>query len=225
MDYGTFTPIQVAAISALEGRRDCVAEICSTYRSRRDIALRRSQRHRLAGREAEGDDVRLGEDSEAYRAAGSLEFAKKLIAEARVARWLRASASATTGDDHVRFGLIENEHRTRQAIRGSIRDMFRSGTAAPDSGACTSVQVRFLRGLHGESRQSRSAGSGYGRGGTVNVLRKAQWRKSAGAPAAASSSRMPPRRTSIRPAPTTGIRLGSDAYEVVNDPRSPSSSS
>ncbi len=123
MDYGTFTPIQVAAITALEGPQDCVAEIRETYRMRRDVLCE--------GLNAIGWDVEKPRATmfvwaripEQYRAMGSIEFAKKLIRDAKVAV-APGIGFGDYGDDHVRFGLIENEHRTRQAIRG-IRDMFR----------------------------------------------------------------------------------------------------
>lgn len=128
MDYGTFTPIQVAAITALEGPQDCVAEICATYRARRDVLCE--------GLNAIGWEVARPKATmfvwaripEPYRAQGSLEFSKRLIAEAKVAV-APGIGFGDYGDDHVRFGLIENEHRTRQAIRG-IRDMFRKDSRA-----------------------------------------------------------------------------------------------
>ena len=128
MDYGTFTPIQVAAISALEGPQDCVAEICSTYRSRRDVLCDGLNAIGWPVEKPKATMFLWAKIPEAYRAAGSLEFAKKLIAEARVAV-APGIGFGDYGDDHVRFGLIENEHRTRQAIRG-IRDMFRKDSRA-----------------------------------------------------------------------------------------------
>jgi aspartate/methionine/tyrosine aminotransferase len=85
--------------------------------------VRRPERHRLDRRKTQGHHVRLGENPEQYRALGSLEFCKKLLAEAKVAV-SPGIGFGEYGDDHVRFGLIENEHRTRQAVRG-IREMFR----------------------------------------------------------------------------------------------------
>jgi alanine-synthesizing transaminase len=123
LDYGLFTPIQVAAITALEGPQDCVAEICETYRRRRDVLC--------DGLNAVGWQIAKPKATmfvwasipEQYRAMGSLEFSKKLLTEAKVAV-SPGIGFGEYGDDHVRFALIENEHRTRQAIRG-IRDMFR----------------------------------------------------------------------------------------------------
>jgi alanine-synthesizing transaminase len=123
MDYGMFTPIQVAAITALEGPQDCVAEIRDLYRSRRDTLCK--------GLNSIGWQVAPPKASmfvwapipEPYRHLGSLEFSKKLLSEAKVAV-SPGIGFGEMGDDHVRFALIENEHRSRQAVRG-IRDMFR----------------------------------------------------------------------------------------------------
>ncbi|MGZ8163241.1 MAG: alanine transaminase, partial [Methylobacter sp.] len=117
LDYGTFTPIQIAAITALEGPQDCVAEIADMYRRRRDVLC--------DGLTAAGWPVEKPKATmfvwapipAAYKAMGSLEFSKKLLAEAKVAV-SPGIGFGQYGDDHVRFGLIENEHRTRQAIRG-----------------------------------------------------------------------------------------------------------
>jgi alanine-synthesizing transaminase len=122
-DYGTFTPIQVAAIVALEGPQDCVEQVRMTYQKRRDVLC--------AGLSGLGWRVPVPKASmyvwapipAPYRAMGSLEFAKKLLADARVAV-APGIGFGQHGDDHVRFAMIENEARTRQAIRG-IRDMFR----------------------------------------------------------------------------------------------------
>ncbi|MBN8461260.1 MAG: alanine transaminase [Dechloromonas sp.] len=122
-DYGTFTPIQVASIIALDGDQACVDEVRAMYQNRRDVLAR--------GLHEAGWMVEVPKASmyiwaripEAYAAMGSLEFAKKVLAEARVAV-SPGVGFGEYGDDHVRFALIENEARTRQAIRG-IKDMFR----------------------------------------------------------------------------------------------------
>jgi alanine-synthesizing transaminase len=122
-DYGTFTPIQVAAIVALEGPQECVEQVRMTYQKRRDVLC--SGLHNL------GWNVQTPKASmyiwapipNAYGAMGSLEFAKKLLADAKVAV-SPGIGFGQYGDDHVRFALIENEARTRQALRG-LRDMFR----------------------------------------------------------------------------------------------------
>uniref|UniRef100_Q31G76 Aminotransferase n=1 Tax=Hydrogenovibrio crunogenus (strain DSM 25203 / XCL-2) TaxID=317025 RepID=Q31G76_HYDCU len=123
LDYGTFTPIQVAAIAALEGPQECVQEICEMYKVRRDVLC---QGLNSIGWEVEPPKATMfvwAPIPEAYRELGSLEFSKKLLTEAKVAV-SPGIGFGDYGDDYVRFGLIENEHRTRQAIRG-IRDMFR----------------------------------------------------------------------------------------------------
>ena len=127
LDYGMFTPIQVAAITALNGPQDCVRDICGMYERRRNVLC--------DGLNAVGWSVERPKATmfvwaplpEQYKAMGSLEFSKKLLTEAKVAV-SPGIGFGEYGDDHVRFGLIENEHRTRQAIRG-IRDMFRRDNA------------------------------------------------------------------------------------------------
>jgi alanine-synthesizing transaminase len=123
-DYGMFTPIQIASIVALEGPQEAVQQICQTYETRRDVLCK--------GLQQVGWNVEVPKATmfvwapipEPYKAAGSLEFSKKLLNEARVAV-SPGVGFGDYGDDHVRFSLIENEARTRQALRG-IREMFRS---------------------------------------------------------------------------------------------------
>jgi len=122
-DYGMFTPIQVASIIALEGPQECVETVRQTYQKRRDVMC--------AGLEAAGWPVEVPRATmyvwapipEPYQKMGSLEFSKKLLNDARVAV-SPGVGFGEYGDDHVRFALIENEARTRQAVRG-IKDMFR----------------------------------------------------------------------------------------------------
>jgi alanine-synthesizing transaminase len=123
LDYGTFTPIQVAAITALEGPQDCVRDICETYRQRRDVLCKGLNAADWAVAKPKGTMFVWAPIPEPYRHLGSLEFSKKLLLEAKVAV-SPGVGFGEYGDDHVRFSLIENEHRTRQAIRG-IRNMFR----------------------------------------------------------------------------------------------------
>jgi len=116
-DYGTFTPIQVASIQALEGPQECVAEICETYRKRRDVLVQ--------GLNKLGWNIALPRGTmfvwapipEAYKSLGSLEYSRKLLAEAKVAV-SPGIGFGEYGDGHVRFSLIENGERTRQALRG-----------------------------------------------------------------------------------------------------------
>jgi alanine-synthesizing transaminase len=124
LDYGMFTPIQVAAIQALDGPQDCVKDIVSMYQSRRDVLCQ--------GLDAIGWHILVPKATmfvwaaipDEYKSMGSLAFSKKLLIEAKVAV-SPGVGFGEYGDDHVRFSLIENEHRTRQALRG-IRDMFKA---------------------------------------------------------------------------------------------------
>jgi len=128
LDYGMFTPIQVAAITALEGPQECVGQIRDMYRSRRDVLC---DGLTSAGWEVEKPKATMfvwARIPEAYRHLGSLEFSKLLINEAKVAV-SPGIGFGEYGDDHVRFALIENEHRTRQAVRG-LRSMLRRGVGA-----------------------------------------------------------------------------------------------
>jgi alanine-synthesizing transaminase len=116
-DYGTFTPIQVASILALEGPQECVAEICDNYRSRRDVLIEGLNK---AGWHVPSPKATMfvwAQIPEQYRNLGSLEFSKLLLNEAKVAV-SPGIGFGDYGDTHVRFSLIENEERTRQAIRG-----------------------------------------------------------------------------------------------------------
>ncbi|PVZ62998.1 alanine transaminase [Pelagibaculum spongiae] len=124
LDYGTFTPIQVAAIAALEGPQECVSEIRDRYQERRDVLCSGLQRIGWPVAVPKATMFVWARIPEAYRQMGSLEFCKKLLKDARVAV-APGIGFGEYGDDHVRFGLIENEHRTRQAVRG-IKEMFRA---------------------------------------------------------------------------------------------------
>src|SRR5688572_5931475 len=123
LDYGMFTPIQVAAILALEGDQSCVAEICETYRERRDVLCEGLNSIGWHVEKPKATMFVWAPIPEPYKAMGSLEFAKKLLLDAKVAV-SPGIGFGEYGDDHVRFSLIENPHRTRQAVRG-IRNMFR----------------------------------------------------------------------------------------------------
>ena len=133
LDYGLYTPIQIAAITAMEGDQSCLVEIRETYRKRRDVLC--------DGLNALGWGVEKPKATmfvwapipEQFRALGSLEFSKRLLIEAKVAV-SPGIGFGEQGDSHVRFALIENEHRTRQALRG-IRAMFKQNgrECAPES--------------------------------------------------------------------------------------------
>jgi alanine-synthesizing transaminase len=123
LDYGTFTPIQVAAITALEESQDCVQEICDMYRERRDVMCEGLDSIGWKVEKPKGSMFIWAKIPEPYLHMGSLEFCKKLISDAKVAV-APGIGFGQYGDDHVRIALIENPHRTRQAIRG-IKEMFR----------------------------------------------------------------------------------------------------
>jgi len=123
LDYGMFTPIQVAAITALEESQECVQQICDMYKERRDVLC---DGLNAAGWKVEKPKATMfvwAKIPEHYQHLGSLEFSKKLLSEAKIAV-SPGIGFGSYGDDHVRIALIENPHRTRQAIRG-IKDMFR----------------------------------------------------------------------------------------------------
>lgn len=123
LDYGMFTPIQVAAIHALEGPQDCVNEIVERYRVRRDVLCEGLNSLGWEVEKPKGTMFVWAPIPEQFRELGSLEFSKLLLKEAKVAV-SPGIGFGDYGDGFVRFGLIENEHRTRQAVRG-IRDMFK----------------------------------------------------------------------------------------------------
>ena len=125
LDYGTFTPIQVAAIAALEGPQDCVAEIREMYRKRRDVLCDGLNAIAWPVETPKATMFVWARIPEPYAQMGSLEFSKKLLSEAKVAV-SPGIGFGHHGDNYVRISLIENEHRTRQALRG-IRKMLEKG--------------------------------------------------------------------------------------------------
>jgi alanine-synthesizing transaminase len=124
LDYGMFTPIQIAAITALEGPQDCVQDIVRIYRSRRDVLCDGLTSIGWKVDKPKATMFVWAPIPQQYQSLGSLEFTKKMLREAKVAV-SPGIGFGEYGDAFVRFGLIENEHRTRQAVRG-IRDMFRN---------------------------------------------------------------------------------------------------
>jgi len=123
LDYGMFTPIQVAAIAALDGPQDCVENIRSMYCSRRDVLI---DGLNSIGWEVSPPKATMfvwAKIPEQFADLKSLDFSIKMLEIAKVAV-SPGVGFGSYGDDHVRFSLIENEHRTRQAIRG-IKKMFR----------------------------------------------------------------------------------------------------
>ena len=122
-DYGTFTPIQVASIAALDGPQECVKEIVAEYQNRRDVLHKGLAEAGWVTTKPKATMYIWAKIPEPYRKMGSLEFAKKLLNEAKVCV-SPGIGFGELGDDHVRFALIENAERTRQAVRG-IKEMFR----------------------------------------------------------------------------------------------------
>jgi alanine-synthesizing transaminase len=124
-DYGTFTPIQVASIAALEGPQECVAQICEIYRKRRDVLVEGLNKLGWPVASPKATMFVWAQIPEAFQALKSLEFSKLLLNEAKTAV-SPGIGFGDHGDGHVRFSLIENEERTRQALRG-IKQMFAKG--------------------------------------------------------------------------------------------------
>ncbi|MDH5411135.1 MAG: aminotransferase class I/II-fold pyridoxal phosphate-dependent enzyme, partial [Alphaproteobacteria bacterium] len=125
LDYGAFTPVQVAATAALNGPQDCVDEIRAVYRERRDVLI-----EGLAGAgwvvpSPPATMFAWAPIPPAFKHLGSLEFSKLLLREAKVAV-APGLGFGEYGDDHVRIGLVENIHRTRQAIR-NIKSFLKEG--------------------------------------------------------------------------------------------------
>jgi alanine-synthesizing transaminase len=124
LDYGAFTPIQVASIAALNGPQDCVAQYRATYKRRRDVLIE--------GLHAAGWPVPAPDASmfawaplpDRFKNLGSLEFSKLLLEQANVAV-APGIGFGEYGDTHVRLGLVENTDRIRQAVR-SIKQMLHS---------------------------------------------------------------------------------------------------
>jgi len=155
LDYGAFTPIQVAAIAALNGPQDCVAQYRATYKRRRDVLIE--------GLNSAGWPVPAPEASmfawaplpERYRDLGSLEFSKLLLEQAQVAV-APGIGFGEYGDGHVRLGLVENTDRIRQAVR-NIRHMLhaqqdgshRSGHSASTSAITTAANPASWPSLPG----------------------------------------------------------------------------
>ncbi len=128
-DYGSFTPVQVACIAALEGPQECVREIVAQYQSRRDVMVKGLHEIGWMVDKPKASMYIWAKIPAAYAAMKSLEFAKKLLADAKIAV-SPGIGFGDYGDDYVRIALIENEQRTRQALRG-IKDMFRKDGVLP----------------------------------------------------------------------------------------------
>ncbi len=129
LDYGIFQPIQIASTVALNGPDDCVKEICDIYRTRRDVLIDGLKRTGWDVPPPKATMFVWAQIPEEFRSMGSVEFSKLLLNEGQVAV-SPGLGFGSYGDDYVRFALIENELRTKQAVRG-IRKAL-SGTVDPD---------------------------------------------------------------------------------------------
>lgn len=139
LDYGAFTPIQVAATAALNGPQDCIEEMRVLYKERREVLVK--------GLHAAGWDVPSPEASmflwapipERFRHLGSVGFSKLLLEKAKVAV-APGLGFGEHGDEHVRIALVENNHRIRQALRG-IKTFLGGDNAAPQDAASDMVNA------------------------------------------------------------------------------------
>jgi len=120
LDYGVFQPIQIAAIIALNEDQSCVDEINAIYKSRRDVLVEGLNRIDWPLEKPKGTMFAWARIPEPYRKMGSVEFSKFLVSEAKVAV-SPGLGFGEYGDEYVRFALVENEMRIKQAIRGIRR--------------------------------------------------------------------------------------------------------
>ena len=127
LDYGAFTPIQVAAATALNGPQDCVEEIRQTYKSRRDVLVESMGRAGWTIPTPAASMFAWAPLPEQFRDAGSMLFAKLLIEQAGVAV-SPGLGFGEYGEGYVRIGLVENEHRIRQAAR-SVKKFLQNADA------------------------------------------------------------------------------------------------
>ena len=117
LDYGIFQPIQIASTVALNGPQDCVKEVVQRYQNRRNVLVNGLNRIGWAVALPRATMFVWARIPDPFRHMGSLEFSKLLLREAKVAV-SPGIGFGEGGDDFVRFALVENEHRTRQALRG-----------------------------------------------------------------------------------------------------------
>jgi len=122
-DYGSFTPVQVASIVALEGPQDCVEDIRLNYQRRRDVMVKGLHDVGWMVENPKASMYIWAKIPDNYAKMGSIEFTKRLMDQAKIAV-SPGIGFGDHGDDHVRIALIENENRLRQALRG-VREMFK----------------------------------------------------------------------------------------------------
>ena len=116
LDYGAFTPIQVAAAAALNGPQDCVAEIREIYKERRDVLVEGLGQGQWHIPSPQASMFAWAPIPAQFRHLGALEFSKLLISEAKVAV-APGTGFGENGEGYVRIALVENKHRIRQAVR------------------------------------------------------------------------------------------------------------
>ena len=117
LDYGVFQPIQIAGIVALEGDQSVVRDISEIYRKRRDVLVNGLNKQGWTVPKPKGTMFVWAPIPEEFRTMGSLEFAKLCVQEAKVAV-SPGVGFGEYGEGYVRFALVENELRIRQALRG-----------------------------------------------------------------------------------------------------------
>ena len=122
LDYGMFQPIQIASIIALNGPDECVKDTVDTYRSRRDVLVEGMNRIGWKVESPKATMFLWAPIPEKYLDMGSLDFSLMVLEKTKVAV-APGIGFGEGGDGFVRFALVENEHRTRQAIR-SLRTLF-----------------------------------------------------------------------------------------------------
>lgn len=122
-DYGIFTPVQVAAIAALDGPQDCVRETAERYQQRRDVLVEGLDRIGWPLTKPKATMFVWASIPDKYRHMGSMKFAAKLLEEAKVAV-TPGVGFGDLGEGYVRVALVENEHRIRQAVRNIKRCLF-----------------------------------------------------------------------------------------------------
>jgi len=130
LDYGMFQPIQIAATVALNGPQECVQEIVSVYKDRRDALICGLQRIGWDVPAPKGTMFVWAQIPEQFSSLGSVEFSKLLLREAKVAV-SPGLGFGNYGDDHVRFALVENRQRINQAVRG-LRKVIQGQACSED---------------------------------------------------------------------------------------------
>jgi alanine-synthesizing transaminase len=134
LDYGAYTPIQVAAAAALNGPQECVAEMRATYKSRRDVMLDAFAKAGWTLPAPEASMFAWAPIPESFRHLGSVEFAKRLMEGAEFAV-APGAGFGEYGDGYVRLAFVENENRIRQAARNLKRFLQSNAAASAEPGA------------------------------------------------------------------------------------------